>query len=99
MFSNRKARRLGENIGIELERVPLVNYIHPDDRSLIVDRHRRRLDGEKPPNNYAFRLVGQDGQEMSEDGTLYVQTDNVDLDKNFVSAYGVRPGPRDLSPE
>ena len=31
-------------------------------------------------------------QAMPEGGILYVQTHNVDLDENFVSAYGVRPG-------
>jgi len=31
-------------------------------------------------------------QAMPEGGILYIQTSNVDLDENFVSAYGVRPG-------
>lgn len=31
---------------------------------MIIDRHRRRLKGQKPPNTYAFRLVGKEGREM-----------------------------------
>lgn len=31
-------------------------------------------------------------QAMPEGGILYVQTHNFDLDENFVSAYGARPG-------
>ena len=63
-FSNRSAKRIGENIGIEMERVPFVNYVHPDDRAKIVHRHPGRLKGERPLTNDAFRLIGKDGQEM-----------------------------------
>jgi len=63
-FSNHKARKIAENLGIELKHDPYVNYIHPDDRDMITDRYRRRIKGETPPNNYAFRLVGKDGREI-----------------------------------
>ena len=63
-FSNRSAQRIGENIGIEMERVLFVNYVHPNDRAKITHRHPGRLKGEKPLTNDAFRLIGKDGQEM-----------------------------------
>jgi PAS domain S-box-containing protein len=75
-FSNRKAKSIGENLGIGLERVPFDNYIHPDDRDMIIDRHRRRLKGETLPNAYSFRLVGKDGQEM------WVEINTVRVDWN-----------------
>ena len=75
-FSNRKAKSIGENLNIELERVPFDNYIHPDDRDMIIDRHRRRLKGEKPLHNYAFRLIAKDGQEM------WVEINTVRVDWN-----------------
>jgi two-component system cell cycle sensor histidine kinase/response regulator CckA len=84
-FSNRKAIRIGETIGIDLERIPFVNYIHPDDRSLLIDRHPRRLKGEKPLNIDAFRLVGNDGQEMwAEINTVQVNWEGKPATLNFL---------------
>jgi len=57
-FPNERGREIGRKIGIELERFPFVNYIHPDDREMVVDRHIRRLKGERLSPTYAFRLVG-----------------------------------------
>jgi len=37
------------------------SFIHPDDRGMVLDRHRRRLKGEKVETNYAFRIVRADG--------------------------------------
>ncbi len=34
-----------------------VDFIHPDDRALVIDRHLRRLQGEDLPPQYAFRIV------------------------------------------
>ena len=63
-FSNQKAKQIGNVLGVELDRVPFTNYIHPDDRDLVLERHKRRIKGEKQPANYAFRLVGHDDQEI-----------------------------------
>ncbi|MGD9136703.1 MAG: response regulator, partial [Desulfobacterales bacterium] len=63
-FANSRAKRIGLEFGIELDRVPFDHYIHPEDRDMVIDRHLRRLKGEKLPDTYAFRLIGRDGQEM-----------------------------------
>jgi len=63
-FANQKAKQMGNDLGIDLDRVPFANYIHPDDRGLVLERYKRRIKGEKLPNTYAFRLVGQDDQVM-----------------------------------
>jgi two-component system cell cycle sensor histidine kinase/response regulator CckA len=63
-FPNRKALQIGEMLGIQWEHSPFVNFIHPEDREMITDRHLRRLKGQKPPNFYAFRLVGKNGHEI-----------------------------------
>ena len=39
-----------------------VDFIHPDDRALVADRHARRLRGEALQGRYAFRLVSPAGQ-------------------------------------
>jgi PAS domain S-box-containing protein len=63
-FANRKANQMGNDLGVELDRVSFVQYIHPDDRDMFLDRHAQRVKGEKLPGNFPFRLVGQDGQEI-----------------------------------
>ncbi len=63
-FPNKKAKEMGKYLGLELDIVPFVNYIHPDDRDTVIDRHIRRLKGEELPNTYSFRIVGKDEQEI-----------------------------------
>ena len=63
-FFNDKAKLVGMKLGIELDRVPFDHYLHPKDREMVIDRHIRRLKGEKFPNSYAFRLIGKDDQVM-----------------------------------
>ena len=46
----------------ELTSRPLSDFIHPDDRKLVVDRHYMRLKGETLPNLYSFRILSGDGQ-------------------------------------
>jgi PAS domain S-box-containing protein len=63
-FSNRKAKEIAANLDTELKSDPFINYVHPDDRDMIIDRHRRRLKGEKPPNYYSFRLISKTGRQI-----------------------------------
>ena len=55
---------MGKYLGVDFDRVPFTNYIHPEDRDLVLGRHARRIKGEKPPDTYAFRLVVRNDQEM-----------------------------------
>ena len=63
-FANQRAKQMGNDLGVELDRVSFAQYIHPDDRDMFLDRHARRVKGEKLPDISAFRLVGQDDQVM-----------------------------------
>jgi PAS domain S-box-containing protein len=40
---------------------PFTEFIHPDDRNMVVDHHIRRIKGEEVPDIYSFRVVSQDG--------------------------------------
>ncbi len=42
---------------------PFVCFIHPQDRDMVMDRHRDRMLGNVPPNRYAFRII--DGQKQT----------------------------------
>lgn len=48
----------------ELTKIPFVNLIHPEDRDTVLERHRSRLKGEKPPNSYSFRIINKNGDEL-----------------------------------
>jgi PAS domain S-box-containing protein len=63
-FPNTKALDLTGYSADELARMPFPDLIHPDDREMVVERHRRRLTGEDLPTNYSFRIVRKDGNEL-----------------------------------
>jgi two-component system cell cycle sensor histidine kinase/response regulator CckA len=63
-FANQMAKQMGNELGVDLSRVPFANYIHPDDRNLVLERHQGRLKGEILPDTYAFRLIGREDQVM-----------------------------------
>jgi PAS domain S-box-containing protein len=63
-FFNNKARLIGRELGIDLDRNPFDRYIHLKDREMVIDRLIRRLAGENLPDTYAFRLIGKDDQVM-----------------------------------
>jgi PAS domain S-box-containing protein len=45
----------------ELTGRPFIEYIHPEDREKVAERHSKRLKGENPPGIYPFRVVDKDG--------------------------------------
>ena len=63
-FPNPKAIEMNRSFGLDLDRVPFFNYIHPEDRDMVLDRQKRRIKGEKVPNVYTFRLINEDGEEI-----------------------------------
>jgi len=47
--------------GEELVSRPFIEFIHPDDRDMVIDRHVRRMKGEEFPHRYSFRIIHRDG--------------------------------------
>jgi PAS domain S-box-containing protein len=39
---------------------PFAEFIHPDDREMVIGRHERRIKGEDIQNNYLFRIIQRD---------------------------------------
>jgi two-component system cell cycle sensor histidine kinase/response regulator CckA len=63
-FANPKANEMTGRSSDELTRVPFTEMIHPSDRQMVLERHRRRLKGEKLESTYSFRILNQEGGEL-----------------------------------
>ncbi|MCU0631373.1 MAG: PAS domain S-box protein [Methanolinea sp.] len=42
---------------------PFTDFIHPDDREMVLDRHLQRMRGDIPPTGYMFRILTGSEQE------------------------------------
>jgi len=42
---------------------PFTDFIHPDDRDMVMSRHLQRMSGGIPPTGYMFRIIKEDGEE------------------------------------
>ncbi|MBT8341353.1 MAG: PAS domain S-box protein [Desulfatitalea sp.] len=60
-FANPKALALGDMLAEDLDKVPFTAYLHPEERDLVVQRHTKRLKGEKILNMYPLRIVTRKG--------------------------------------
>lgn len=85
-FSN---RRTSEFLGYEIEElysIPFVEFIHPDDRDFVVDRHIRRLSGEANlPNTYSFRTISKDKSEsMAQLSVVAIEWEGKPATLNFL---------------
>jgi len=63
-FPNPKTEELVGYSAEELAKVPFANFIHPEDRDMVLDMHQRRLAGEEIPATYSFRIINRDGEEL-----------------------------------
>jgi PAS domain S-box-containing protein len=53
----------------ELTSRPFTDFLHPDDRAMVMDRHLKRMQGQIDPTSaYTFRLVRGDGR------TVWIET-------------------------
>ncbi len=63
--NNQTLKMLGYSLG-ELKTNSFLEFVHPDDRSLVIDRYTRRLKGDKRlPTSYSIKLVNKDGSELT----------------------------------
>ncbi len=75
----------------ELLSHPFVDFIHRDDRSLVLDRHVRRLCGETLPARYKFRLAGKaGGTKWVEVGAVLIEWEGKAATLNFMTDINAR---------
>jgi PAS domain S-box-containing protein len=63
-FPNPKARKISNDLGIDLDRTPFFEYIHPEDRDNVIQWYKKRLKGNNVPNSYTFKLVNRNDREI-----------------------------------
>jgi PAS domain S-box-containing protein len=63
-FPNLKTEELMGYPASELVKIPFVNHIHPDDRDIVFEKQRKRLEGQKSSSTYSFRIRNQAGEEL-----------------------------------
>jgi two-component system cell cycle sensor histidine kinase/response regulator CckA len=63
-FANPKTQQISGYSKEELAKMSFIYIIHPEDREMVIDRHRRRLTGEKLPGTYSFRIINRDNEEL-----------------------------------
>ena len=73
-FTNPKGAELVGQSGGELTPTPFLEFIHPDDRQMMMDNHVRRLAGKDVPSSYTFRMIDKEGN------TKWIQINAVLLD-------------------
>lgn len=57
VFANPRAAEIVAMPLAEMQQIGFLTRVHPDDQSLVLDRQRRRLAGEHPPDHYELRLL------------------------------------------
>jgi two-component system cell cycle sensor histidine kinase/response regulator CckA len=60
-FCNHRAVVLSGYSQKEFTSMPFIEFIHPDDRQMVAERHIQRLRGMDVPNMYAFRIICKPG--------------------------------------
>jgi PAS domain S-box-containing protein len=63
-FPNPKTMEIIGYTEEELLHTPFVSIIHPEDRDMVIQRYKSRLQGEEPPSTYSFRVVAKHGREI-----------------------------------
>ncbi|MEE8300394.1 MAG: PAS domain S-box protein, partial [Desulfatiglandales bacterium] len=63
-FPNPKTKAMLGYGAEELAKISFVDLIHPEDRAMVLDRHKRRPEEEKPPSAYSFRIINRAGEEL-----------------------------------
>ena len=64
VFSNPMSTRMVGYPSEELRNRPFTEFLHPDDRNMVVERHLKRLRGEELPAVYSFRILSRDGNTL-----------------------------------
>jgi PAS domain S-box-containing protein len=60
-YANPKAEKILGHSKEELTSRPFTDFIYPDDREMVMERHLKRIKGDSVPNYYSCRIVDGEG--------------------------------------
>lgn len=60
-FANPKAFQMGGVLGEDLAKCRYTEYLHPEERQKVVERYKKRIEGERVLNMYPLRIIRRDG--------------------------------------
>jgi PAS domain S-box-containing protein len=63
-FCNHRTEEITGYSRQELFRIPFIHLIHPEDQEMVLERHKKRLNGEHPPSKYSFRIISKNGLQL-----------------------------------
>jgi two-component system cell cycle sensor histidine kinase/response regulator CckA len=63
-FANPKTEELTGYSAEKLSKTPFANFVHPEDRNMVVERHKRSLEGEELASAYSFRIINSANEEF-----------------------------------
>ena len=63
-FPNFKTEKFLGYSAAELAETPFVHHIHPDDRAMVIENHKKRLGGQNLPSTYSFRAKNKAGEDL-----------------------------------
>ena len=90
-FVNRMTVELMGYSEQELTSRPFLEFIHPDDRDMVVERYLRRLKGDVSQPRYAFRWVTRDGSiKWVEIGSVLIDWEGKPATLNFLNDITMR---------
>ena len=64
-FANSKAEKITGYSAEELGKIPFVDIVHPEDRTMVSETRLKRTEGENLPRIVPFRIVNKSGEEFS----------------------------------
>lgn len=73
-FANPKSLEIAGIVAAELEQKNYTDFLHPDEKEKVVQRHQKRLKGEKVLSMYPLRLINKDGD------VIWVEVNAVRID-------------------
>ena len=85
-FTNPKASEIIGYSKEELCAMPFTQFIHGEDRGVVIERHLKRLQGERLPDIYPFRIVDKQGNiKWVEINAVLIDWEDRPATLNFVS--------------
>jgi two-component system cell cycle sensor histidine kinase/response regulator CckA len=73
-FPNRQMIAFTGHAEEELTSVPFSRFIHQDDREMVANRHRERLQGRDVPATYSFKIVNKSGDTIWVEASIVLVT-------------------------